>query len=247
MLKLISNFYINLIELKYRTFYFFFSFLITFIVYFEYKIELFFSISKSFLFLQPYFIYTGLFDPLLTYFKLSFIFAILTTFPIFVYFYSYFFFKSLITSYIYKIYLVIYFFYFITLVFYYVFFNLFLNYFFNFLILYQRYSSYSVFELRLEATIVQYYSLYLNMLGVYFISVLIPVMFMVFALAGIVSRNFFLTFRYRKYVYLSLIIIFLLLSPPDLTVQLIIFPVLLVIIEVYLYLVTFYYLLNEKY
>ena len=85
------------------------------------------------------------------------------------------------------------------------------------------------------------------MLGVYFISVLIPVMFMVFALAGIVSRNFFLTFRYRKYVYLSLIIIFLLLSPPDLTVQLIIFPVLLVIIEVYLYLVTFYYLLNEKY
>lgn len=246
MLNQLLNFQINFLELKYRILYSLFSFTITFFIYFEYKIELFFFISKNLLFLQPYFIYTSLFDPLITYFKLSFFYSILTVFPLLVYFFLFFFLKSFFTSYIYRINLIIYIFYFITIFFYYIFFNLFLNYFFNFLILYQRYSSYSIFELRLEATISQYYSLYINMLGVYFTSILIPVIFLILALIGFIKREFFLGFKYRKYVYLILIILLLILSPPDLSVQLIILPVLLLIIEIYLYLITFYFLLNEK-
>ena len=44
-----SNFLINFVELKYRFFYFFLSYILTFVICFEYKIELFFSISESFL------------------------------------------------------------------------------------------------------------------------------------------------------------------------------------------------------
>ena len=84
------------------------------------------------------------------------------------------------------------------------------------------------------------------MLGVYFTSILIPVIFLILALIGFIKREFFLGFKYRKYVYLILIILLLILSPPDLSVQLIILPVLLLIIEIYLYLITFYFLLNEK-
>lgn len=247
MVKYLTNFQINFLELKYRTFYLIFSLISTFIVSFEYKVELFFFISKSLLVLQPYLIYTGLFDPLLTYVKLAFFYSFIVTFPLAVYLYLYFFFKSFYTSYIYRFQIVIYFFYFITLFFYYIFFNFFLNYFFNFLLHYQRYSSYSIFELRLEATIVQYYSLYINMLFVYFAAISIPVIFLCLALIGVISREYFLTFKYRKYIYLVLIILFLIVVPPDVFIQLVILPVLFLIIEIYLYLITFYYLLSEKY
>ena len=239
------NLVINFIELKYRIFYSLCSFVITFIVCFEYKIELFYIIAKSFLEMQEQFIYTGLFDPLLVYFKLSLFSSFILTFPFLFYFIAFFFFKSLPTVYIVRYIWLVLSFYFSILLIYYLFFQLILVYFFEFLTAFQRNKIFSIFELHLEATIVQYYSLYTSILTVYFLCTLIPLLFLFLVIMNIITEEVFMEFTYRKYLYIGLIFFVLLISPPDVTIQIFIFPLLVLIIEFYLFLITFSYLIYK--
>ena len=93
------NFLINLLEIKYRILYYFISFVITFIICFYFKVELFYLISSIFLFYENGFIYTNLIEPFIIYTKLCFFFALFLTFPNFIYFLFYFFLKSLFNYY----------------------------------------------------------------------------------------------------------------------------------------------------
>lgn len=89
-----TNFSINLKEFKYRSTYFFSSLLLTFFLFFYFRVELFFLISNSFLIYEEGFIYTNLLDPILIYLKLSLLFSFLSIIPYFIYIFSFFFFKS---------------------------------------------------------------------------------------------------------------------------------------------------------
>lgn len=237
------NFVINFIELKFRVIYFLISWILTFLICFEYRVELFFSISKFFLRIHGHFIYTGLFDPLLVYFKLSLLFSFFLIFPIFVYLFGFFFFKSFYSRYMYLYLFLINIFYLITIFFYQIVLNFILVFFFQFLLLFQRNSSNTSFQLYLEATIVQYYSLYINIFFIYLTIILIPIIFLLLTILNVITSDYFLSFSYRKYIYLSICILFLLVAPPDITIQLVIFPLLFFTIEIYLYITTFYYLL----
>lgn len=94
------NLFINIIELKYRIIYIFFSLIITFIVCFFFKVELFFLISNFFLEFAEGFIYTSLLDPIIIYFKLSFLFTLILILPIIGYMLGFFFIKSFYSFYV---------------------------------------------------------------------------------------------------------------------------------------------------
>ena len=85
------NFIINLNELKYRTFYYIVALFFTFIICFYYKVELFFLICSIFLEYKSGFIYTGLIEPFIIYFKISILFSIILTLPVYFYNFSFFF------------------------------------------------------------------------------------------------------------------------------------------------------------
>lgn len=237
------NFVINFIELKFRAIYFLISWILTFLICFEYRVELFFSISKFFLRIHGHFIYTGLFDPLLVYLKLSLLFSFFLVFPIFVYLFGFFFFKSFYSRYMYLYLFLINIFYLIAIFFYLILLNFVLVYFFQFLLLFQRNSSTTSFQLYLEATIVQYYFLYINILYIYITIILIPIILLVLTMLKLIKADYFFSFSYRKYIYISISILFLIVAPPDISIQFIIFPLLFLTIEIYLYITTFYYLL----
>jgi Sec-independent protein secretion pathway component TatC len=94
------NLLINVIELKFRFIYIFFSLIVTFIVCFFFKVELFFIISNLFLQFADGFIYTSLLDPLIIYLKLSFLFTLIIILPIILYILGFFFSKSFYSFYV---------------------------------------------------------------------------------------------------------------------------------------------------
>ena len=157
MLEKKTNFVINLIEFKYRTFYISITLLFTFLVCFYYKIELFFLISNFFLKFEDGFIYTSLLDPILIYLKLAFLFSWIFSIPIVIYIYGFFFIKSFYSFYLY--FFVFYLFLMYTLSFFLFIFlsSLVLPIILDFLISFQQVESYS---LVLQATITQYYSFF---------------------------------------------------------------------------------------
>lgn len=100
----LPNIYIHYIELKFRTIYFFISFIFVFSILFYFKIELFFYISEFFLLKKNEFIYNNLLDPFIIYIKLSFFYSILLIIPIGFYFYFFFIAKALYNIYIHIMY-----------------------------------------------------------------------------------------------------------------------------------------------
>lgn len=243
MLLTKSNFFINFIELKYRTFYFLYSLFVTFIVCFFFKIELFFIISNFFLHYKQGFIYTNLLDPIVIYIKLTILFALLLSYPFFIYIYGFFFLKSF-----YNFYLYYYFFYFsfVYLIGFYLFFiisKFFLPFLFAFLISFQRVDEFELLELTLQATITQYYQFFFSYLYIYFILVLIPNIFLILTLLNVFSYKHFLQSKFRKYLYLIIGFFFLLVAPPDFFVQLLILPLVILFLEFFIYLISFLYIL----
>ena len=234
-----SNFYINILELKYRLFYYLFSVVITFIICFEYKIELFFYVSETFLTIKKYFIYTSLLDPVFIYLKLTFLFAFLFSLPLFIYLLFFFIIKGFRTLYI-TLYCLFLFVISITSTFFYYFFSKYIiPFIFNFLLSFQRTEvDGSIFELYLEATIAQYYTFIYNLIVVYILLLLVPSVLYLLFLSNIYSYS--LEFSTRKYIYIFLIFIFLLLAPPDFILQIFILPFFLFLIEFYIYILIYF-------
>lgn len=242
-----NNFSINYIELKYRTFYFFYCSVLTFFVCFYYKIELFFMISNFFLLYKEGFIYTNLLDPIFIYFKLVIFCSILLLYPFFLYLYGFFFIKSF-----YDFYLKYFIFYFSTLyvVGLYLLFiisKVFLPFLFSFLLGFQRLNQSELFELTLQATITQYYSFFFSYLIVCLSVIIIPNCFLILLFLNIINSKNFLNYKLRKYLYIFIIIIFLVIAPPDFTIQLLVFPIIIFFLEFFIYLIIFFYTLYNSF
>lgn len=237
------NIWINFVELRWRVKIVIFSYLLLLSLSFFYRIELLFLFSESFLKLQDKFIYTGLFDPLFIYLKIIFIFSLVIEIPLFFYFIGFFFFKSLQNNQIFFFFLSFIFFYFIIFILYFIVYKILIDYLLNFLISFQEIKIESVLQLHLQATIVQYYTTIINTLFIYLILVLLPITFLILTMLKIIPENYFLTFLYRKYIYILIFLFVLIFLPPDFIVQLIITPIIIILLEVYFYWITFYFLL----
>lgn len=236
-----TNLWINFIELKYRLFYFLYSFLLTLLVCFTYRIEIFFLISNFFLEYENGFIYTSLLDPLIIYIKLSLLVTTILVFPVFIYLFGFFFFRSF---YSYKlIYSIFYLFslYFFSFVLFILTSNVILPILFEFLINFQLLNTFDLFELKLQATITQYYNFYFAYIFIYLFIILIPNTFLFLVFVGFLKKDFFLKYIFRKYLYLIVFFLFLIVSPPDFFLQIIILPFLILFLELYIYLITFFF------
>ena len=236
-----TNFYINFIELKLRTIYVFYSLIFTFIICFNYKIELFFLISSSFLKFEEGFIYTSLLDPIIIYLKLSFLFTIIITLPFLGYIYGFFFLKAFSNFYL------RYFIFYFILIYFTSFFllislsKLILPFIFEFLISFQRTEFFGGFNLILQATITQYYTLFFSYLYIFILIIAVPNLYLIFIFLGFINKDNFLSYNFRKYLYLLMTFFFLIFAPPDFLIQLVIFPIIILILEIYIYIITYLY------
>lgn len=239
MILLKSNFLINFNELKIRSIYYINSYLITFIICFEFKVELFYLISNIFLTNAPKgFIFINLFEPILIYIKLCLVFSFLFTLPIFIYIYSFFIFKCF-----YKFYTMYYYFLFSLIYNSFVILNtvfsyIFLPFLFSFLLSFQRQEINQSLPLLLQATLEQYFNFFTYYILIYFVIIIIPYIFLLLLLNGIINKKYFLNQLFRKYLYIIIIILFLLLSPPDLLLQVLLFPFIILILEIHLYIIS---------
>ena len=104
-----------------------------------------------------------------------------------------------------------------------------------------------IFQLNFEAKIDQYYSFFSNIVYLYIIITIIPIFIFLF-----MTTNFFVKFIqkgfiYRKYLYLLLLFIFLFIAPPDFYLQLIIFPYIIIVLETYIYVLTYFFIIYKIY
>ena len=235
-----TNFFIHYTELKYRLFYFGIATINTLFVSFLYKVELFYYIAQHFLLLETGFIYTSLLDPLWVYIKLIFYSLVIFLFPLFIYLFGFFFFRSL---YNYQTIFWITFFLVIYLVSYFIFIfgsNFLLTIFFKFLLEYQRVDVSSVFSLTLAATINQYFNFYLMISLIYLFLVIFPILFLFLAIFGLINETNLLNFSFRKYLYLLVYSFFLIIAPPDFLIQLILFPLITIVLEIYIFIIVYF-------
>lgn len=234
-----TNFSIHLTEFKYRAFYYLFSFIFTFIICFLFRVQLFFLISHIFLYYKSGFIYTSLLDPLIVYIKLSFFFSFLFTLPFLIYLFIFFFLRSFCNFYTLYYFFYIFCLFFLTILLF-VFLLIFIfPFIITFLLDFQRLNTSEVFELVLQATMNQYYNFFFSYVKIYFFLVLIPNVFFFLILINILSKEIYLTFKFRKYMYLLVFICFLIFAPPDFFLQILIFPLLVIILEVFIYFISY--------
>ena len=131
--------------------------------------------------------------------------------------------------------------YFISLILFFFLTKTFLPFLLEFLIDFQRLDNSSVLELKLQATITQYYSFFFTYVIIYLILVLIPYIFLFLVLVGLITSELFFNHFYRKYIYFVVFIFFLIIAPPDFLLQLSLVPFVLVFLEVYIFFITFFY------
>ena len=243
MLEKKTNFFINLIELKYRTIYVGLTVLLTFVVCFYYKVELFFLISNYFLRLEEGFIYTSLLDPILIYLKLAFLFSLIFSIPAVIYIYGFFFIKAFYSFYLYFFVFYLLLMYVLSFILFIFLSNLVLPILLDFLIGFQQVEGLNSYSLTLQATITQYYSFFFTYLYLFIILILIPNIYLSLIFLGVISKENFLSNKFRKYLYLIVVLIFLLFAPPDFWIQLMVLPLIFIMLEVYIYIITFLYVL----
>lgn len=215
MLEKKTNFFINLIELKYRTIYVGLTLLLTFVVCFCYKVELFFLISNFFLKFEEGFIYTSLLDPILIYIKLAVLFSLIFSIPAVIYIYGFFFIKAFYSFYLYFFIFYLALMYILSFVLFILLSNLVLPILLDFLIGFQQLGELSSYTLTLQATITQYYSFFFTYLYLFIILILIPNFYLSLIFIRVISKKNFLLNKFRKYLYIIVTLIFLLFAPPD--------------------------------
>ena len=182
---------------------------------FHYKTALFYIISNFFLRYESGFIYTNLLDPILIYLKLSALASILISLPIVGYILGFFFFKSLYTSYL--LYFIFYFIliYFSSLLLLIFLSNLIIPILFEFLLSFQHLDLAGGYELILKATITQYYTLFFNYIYLFCFLVFIPNVYLILIFLKIINKDNFVSFKFRKYLYIITLFCFLIFAPPD--------------------------------
>lgn len=234
-----TNFFIHLTEFKYRILYYLLSFVFTFIICFLFRVQLFFLISHIFLNYKTGFIYTNLVDPIVVYIKLSFFFSMLFTLPFFIYLFIFFFLRSFCNFYTLYYFFYIFCLFFLTIVL----FVFLLTFIFPFIIIFlldfQRLNTFEVLELVLQATMNQYYNFFFSYIKIYFYIILIPNLFFFLILIKFLPKELYLTYKFRKYMYLMVFICFLIFAPPDFFLQLLILPLLIVILEIFIYFISY--------
>lgn len=239
MKKKETNFLIHLREFKYRIIYYIISFFITFVICFLFRVELFFLISHIFLHYENGFIYTNLLDPLVVYLKLSLFFSFVFTLPFFFYLFIFFFLRSVFTFYTLYYFFYTFCLYFLTITLFVILLVLIFPVIIIFLLNFQRSNSLETLELVLQATINNYYIFFFSYIKIYFLLILIPNLFFILVLLSIISKASFLTFQFRKYLYLLIFICFLFFAPPDFILQLFILPLILFTLEIFIYFISY--------
>jgi Sec-independent protein secretion pathway component TatC len=236
----LSNFKINILELKIRLFYSILSFFITILVSFNYRTEFFFFISKRILNRKNEFIYINLLDPIYLYIKIIFAFSIFFTLPFIIYLIISFIFKGLYIFYVKILMLMLSIYYLINLLLLYFCYTKLFPILINFLLELER-KNINTIQLVLLPTSLDYLKFFINFLIFFHI---------LFALINIffIFHNFFSykKFKNKKYVYLLTFIIFIVIAPPDLFIQISILPIIILIIEVSSYLSLFFFNILKK-
>lgn len=234
-----TNFFIHLTEFKYRILYYLLSFVFTFIICFLFRVQLFFLISHIFLNYKTGFIYTNLVDPIVVYIKLSFFFSMLFTLPFFIYLFIFFFLRSFCNFYTLYYFFYIFCLFFLTIVL----FVFLLTFIFPFIIIFlldfQRLNTFEVLELVLQATMNQYYNFFFSYIKIYLLLIFIPNLFFCLILLNFFKKQIFLNFKFRKYLYLIVFLVFLIFAPPDFFLQLLIFPLIIFILEIFIYFISY--------
>lgn len=240
-MNLKSNFLINWIELKFRIIYIFFSWFINFCLCFYYKIELFYFISKFLINLNKKFIYIHLLDPIIIFLKLSILISFLLTLPIIIYNILFFISKSLHQFYV-----------FFFVIFFFTLFNLMIFFFtycyiiilpiiIIFLTSFEQVSEVDILQLSLNPTINHYFAFFFSFLSFFLLLFIILSFFFLLSLIYINDSIFINNFFFRKYLYGVISILFIFFAPPDITIQIIIFPVLIIFLELIIYFFNFWY------
>ena len=232
------NLIINIKELRIRLFYFILSFFLIFFVSFIYRVELFFFISQFLLKYEEGFIYTSLLEPFLIYLKLSILFTFVFSTPFFIYIFGFFFFKGTYTFYTFYYFYFFIFFYLIVICFFIIISFSVLPFILEFLLSFQRIKNFEILQIILQATMNQYFNFFINYFLIYLFIVFAPNLILFLILTGILKKSFFLSFKFRKYLYLIVLISFLIFAPPDFLVQLLLLPIVILILEVFIYLTT---------
>jgi len=240
-----SNFFIHFNELKVRTFYFLISFISTFFISYLYRIEIFYSISKLFLQHERGFIYTGVLDPFFVYIQLSLFISFVFTFIFSIYIYGFYFFKSFYNRIGRFFFLMIISYYSWVILFYWIWYNFIFRIFFHFFLSYQRLNLNEVMIVSLEATLDRYLYLFFYFIFIYFIIIYIPFI-LFFIVIYFNNENNLKSIKLRKYLYIFILFIFLFIAPPDLLMQLIFLPIIILFFEIFIYLITFYFVLYNK-
>lgn len=232
------NLIINISELKIRLFYFVLSFFLTFFASFIYRVELFFFISQFLLKYEEGFIYTSLLEPFIIYLKLSILFTFVFSTPFFIYIFGFFFFKGTYTFYTFYYFYFFVFLYLIAVCFFILISFLVFPFILEFLLSFQRVENFEILQILLQATMNQYFNFFTNYFLIYLFIVFAPNFILFLILIGILNKSFFLSFKFRKYLYLIVLVSFLLFAPPDFLVQLLLLPIVILILEIFIYLTT---------
>ena len=216
----------HLTDLRIKTFYLILSYIVTFVICFGYRVNILLGISKFFVILNKKFIFTKISTGFWVYLKLSMITALILIIPIFIYFLILFLLKGIFTYQI-KI------FSFITVISF-LFIGGALSLLYNYLFPYILFfflsfeSKLEVLTITLEARLDQY----LNFVIFFFLSMLI--LLFVPMLLLFIHLYFKSNISIRKQLYIPLIFCFILFAPPDIMIQLFVFPFFIVFSEILL-------------
>lgn len=220
-------FQIHLYELKIRTLYLIISYLLCFLICLIFKVELFFIISKIFLQFNTGFIYTDIMEPFMVYIKLSLFFSFVIILSIFFYFYSFFFFKSFYMNQI-RIVLFLFFLFYLFIGFYFIlFFKFFIPVVLKIFFLFERIDINSLLMISLEAKLKDYLKKFFIFIFVSLLITHLPLFLMLYILKFSNINNI----KFRKYLYIIMIVVFLIVAPPDIFLQVLILPFLFFFIE----------------
>lgn len=239
------NFLINLNELKLRSVYFLISFVLLFIVNFNYSLELVYLSSKFFLDLGQKFIYTSLLDPLYIYLKLSFFYSLIFVQPVFFYLFIYFFLKGFNNFYVLYLFSYSLIIYFLTLLGFLVISFFCFPFLFKFLLNFQLNNPSEELNLILQATIVQYFNFYLFFIYFYILISILFVFLFFLVFFGIISPQTYFNYTFRKYLYGFFFVIFLLIAPPDFFMQIFLLPFFILFFEIYIFVNTFFLVFRQ--
>jgi len=220
----------HFIELKFRIIYIFISFLLTFIICFNYWKVIFWYFTLLFLASHKFFIYTKIYEALFISIKFSLFISLIINLIFIIYNSFFYLIKGFYNIYIYLLCIYIFFFYLLLIIIFFISYDYLIPYILNFLLNFQQLDINLFSILTFEARLSDFFNLICNVIYIFYLNLFIFFSFISFL---ILKYNFkFL----RPLTYLLLIFIILIFSPPDLFIQIILFFIFLIIVEIIIFL-----------